>query len=667
MAATEEIASRVSFTLLQVLNAAVSLRPADAWAGVLRRYPEAETEWERAGGRMSAMDMLKFQTNTLVKCGWLHRATDTWEITSGGRAILRRYPDPGDFGAAMAATYRYWERHQADFWTAVRLTGAIPEGRWASRDDVAALTKINPVPLTELLEAERPDGWRRVLTSEGYVPHHESGSHREWLSVLSGEGLSNVNGQVAAGQRLTADDLRQFVQPARVGRRAWLVRANVEGRNLVGGWLAEGFCSLQADRLQPLPPGVGRDRVHAAVEDGYDSFTYSERNQRVTEFFAFLSQMNEGDLVITNDGPGYRIGKITGPPRFTASTGSLSNLRRAVEWVTSGEPIDLLDLPDTLTAKMVSPYDVVDLTERLADLLALIGEGSTPGSFTLADVSENLADKLLLPRDWLQECVELLRERPQLIFDGPPGTGKTYLAKKLAAHITGGLRENVSLIQFHANYAYEDFFEGYRPGDDGNGGMSLVKRDGPFRLLVTAANQRPEQAFVMIIDEINRCNLPLVFGELYFLLDYRNEPIHPQYSPHESFTLPENVHIIATMNSSDRSTTHLDSAMRRRFWIKELHPDSPPVNDLLRRWLKSEGLPEDAAGLLDRLNSIIPERDFKIGPSLLMRRSFHESDTGLQRAWETQIIPTLRELHIADGTAVAERYGLSALRRRRRP
>ena len=85
---------------------------------------------------------------------------------------------------------------------------------------------------------------------------------------------------------------------------------------------------------------------------------------------------------------------------------------------------------------------------------------------TLPDVGAELAEELLVERSWLQECVELLRDRPQLIFYGPPGTGKTYLAQQLAQFLAGGKPENVKLVQFHPAYSYEDFFEGFRPSAD---------------------------------------------------------------------------------------------------------------------------------------------------------------------------------------------------------
>ncbi|RKS69079.1 dynein-related subfamily AAA family protein [Actinomadura pelletieri DSM 43383] len=261
------------------------------------------------------------------------------------------------------------------------------------------------------------------------------------------------------------------------------------------------------------------------------------------------------------------------------------------------------------------------------------------------------------------QCVELLRERPQLILYGPPGTGKTYLARHLARHLTFGRPECVQLVQFHPAYSYEDFFEGYRPAkaDDGTVSFDLVR--GPFRRLVAAALAHPGRPYVLIIDEINRGDLAKIFGELYFLLEYRDDRVNVLYGAADDhgFSLPRNVIIIGTMNTADRSIALVDTAMRRRFWFTELHPDAPPVQEMLARWLHREEMPDEPARLLAELNSRIEDRDFRIGPSYLMRNRA-ATEAGLERIWRTQILPLLAEHHYGDGTDVPARYGLDALR-----
>ena len=153
------------------------------------------------------------------------------------------------------------------------------------------------------------------------------------------------------------------------------------------------------------------------------------------------------------------------------------------------------------------------------------------------------------------KVADLLWERKQIILYGPPGTGKTYLARELGRHLTDGA---VKLVQFHPSYTYEDFFEGFRPEPGGSGTLTFALRAGPFRDFAEVAADNPTTAYILIIDEINRANLAKVFGELYFLLEYRDESISLQYSPDKEFTLPQNLFIIGTMNTADRSIARIE-------------------------------------------------------------------------------------------------------------
>ena len=208
------------------------------------------------------------------------------------------------------------------------------------------------------------------------------------------------------------------------------------------------------------------------------------------------------------------------------------------------------------------------------------------------------------------------RRKAALIFYGPPGTGKTYIARHLGQHIAGG-SSALRLVQFHPSYTYEDFFEGYRPVSDG-GQLSYRLTHGPLRLLAAQAADKPDVPHVLIIDEINRGNVSKIFGELYFLLEYRNEAILLQYSPIEPFSLPANLYIIGTMNTADRSIALVDSALRRRFYFRDLMPTRPPVDQVLRTWLSKRGLDPDPADVLDELNRAIDDEEISIGPSFLM-------------------------------------------------
>ena len=201
---------------------------------------------------------------------------------------------------------------------------------------------------------------------------------------------------------------------------------------------------------------------------------------------------------------------------------------------------------------------------------------------------EKLAQELTLPAKFLKEIQTLLKEKNQVIFQGPPGTGKTYVAQKLAEHLAGS-KDRVALVQFHPSYAYEDFVQGYRPTTLKNGQAGFELRNGPLVRIAKRAQDDPDGNYYLIIDEINRGNLAKIFGELYFLLEYRDQTINLQYSD-KPFSLPKNLYIIGTMNTADRSIALVDLALRRRFYFVEFHPDKWPIEGLLHRWLEDNSL-----------------------------------------------------------------------------
>ena len=447
--------------------------------------------------------------------------------------------------------------------------------------------------------------------------------------------------------------------------------SNVDGYNLVPEWLRDGFVSLSASQLSGVDSGADYDDLRQAVEAGYQHKSYAYRGQRLEEFDRFLRRMHAGDLVLTPTHGHVYIGEVTGPATFVESAASHSNLRRDVQWFDLDEPVDGSQLRAPVPALLQSQAYIVDLTEAYEQLAALVPHGTPPEPpATVAEparrelgfnpITPDFADSLLMDQAELGKIVDLLWERKQIILYGPPGTGKTYLASKLARRLTDD--GAVKLVQFHPSYTYEDFFEGFRPEPGGSGTLTFTLRAGPFRDFAEVAADNPSTAYILIIDEINRANLAKVFGELYFLLEYRDESISLQYSPDKEFTLPQNLFLIGTMNTADRSIARIDTAMRRRFAFVELDPRIPPVNGLLGRWLDKHHLPQEAALLLDELNRRIEDSDAAIGPSYLMDERIYQRDDGLDRVWQYSIMPLLEDLFYGQRD-LDEHYGLPGLRK----
>lgn len=269
-----------------------------------------------------------------------------------------------------------------------------------------------------------------------------------------------------------------------------------------------------------------------------------------------------------------------------------------------------------------------------------------------------LAASLYLPVEFLEEINALLEDKKQVIFQGPPGTGKTYMARELAEHIASS-KDRVTLVQFHPSYDYVDFVQGYRPDLMDNGQPGFRLQDGPLLRAAEAARINPDAKHFLIIDEINRGNLAKVFGELYYLLEYRDQEIHFQYSD-KPFRLPENLYIIGTMNTADRSIALVDLALRRRFYFVEFHPDKWPIQGLLKKYLGAGGI-DWIADVVDRANELLQDDpNAAIGPSYFMKPGLDED--AVRRIWKYGVLPYIEERLFGQGDERLAEFDLDRLR-----
>lgn len=232
----------------------------------------------------------------------------------------------------------------------------------------------------------------------------------------------------------------------------------------------------------------------------------------------------------------------------------------------------------------------------------------------------------------IERWIRAINRKKQAIIYGSPGTGKTFIAEKLAQHLIGryGFSE---LVQFHPAYSYEDFIQGIRPqSEDGKLTYPLV----PGRFLEFCKKAESfQETCVLIIDEINRANLAQVFGELMYLLEYREKEI--PLAGGNTFRIPKNVRIIGTMNTADRSITQFDYALRRRFAFIELRPNY----DVLRRYhLKTGFAVEGLIKILQRLNQAIADKNYEIGISFFLTDNLRED---IEDIWCMEIEPYLEE------------------------
>jgi len=259
----------------------------------------------------------------------------------------------------------------------------------------------------------------------------------------------------------------------------------------------------------------------------------------------------------------------------------------------------------------------------------------------------------------LEEIESMLADKRAVVLYGPPGTGKTKTATELTEHFTGAQGE-YEVVVFHASYSYEDFVEGLRPRASSSG-IDYPVVDGPLKRLAGRARTRPKNRFVILIDEINRGNLARIFGELILMLEYRNYDVLLPYSG-ERFQLPENIYLLGTMNSADRSIALVDYALRRRFAFIEF----PPSTEVLARYLDKNPPKISASIILNLLTALNRKirsekslgKSFEVGHAFFMEPDLDEAK--LEWIWRFKIMPLLGEYYF-DQPEALEQFDLETM------
>lgn len=264
---------------------------------------------------------------------------------------------------------------------------------------------------------------------------------------------------------------------------------------------------------------------------------------------------------------------------------------------------------------------------------------------------EKREEKIVSEESIIENTKRILTTNYNLVLTGAPGTGKTFLAQKIAKK----MEAETMFVQFHPSYDYTDFVEGLRPIKKEKGEIGFERKDGVFKAFCKKAIEDNKKKFVCIIDEINRGEASKIFGELFYAIDpgYRGENdqlVQTQYQnlvPEtdvfaKGFYVPKNVYILATMNDIDRSVESMDFAMRRRFSWKEVSPEDTQY--MLDTEIQKYAYEAKAA--MKRLNEVIATTDglgaaYSIGSSYFLKIGVYGGD--FNKLWMMNIEPLLKE------------------------
>lgn len=368
--------------------------------------------------------------------------------------------------------------------------------------------------------------------------------------------------------------------------------------------------------------------------------------------------MSEGDIVLACDGLKVRgVGRVTGPYEYEERLNFPH--KRPVEWLN----LDEWQMPEAEGLRTT----VFNLGSKPENLLALetwlLNAGPLEKRPPMVS-KPAVSSAATLPRlDAIVARIEgVLRRKGQVILYGPPGTGKTHHALAAARELAArqGFRKPfkdlsdaerrqiegdnglVRICTFHPGYGYEDFVEGLRPVAP-NGQMLFEPRDGHFKRLCEAARANRDRSYFLVVDEINRGDVPRIFGELLTILELNKRDLQVILPvTGTAFSVPPNVYLIGTMNTADRSISMLDAALRRRFGFIELMPDSSVLRDQkagslrLGPWL-------DALNARLRNNLKRDARNLQVGHAYLMARQPLTSVAEFSRVLRDDIIPLLEE------------------------
>ncbi|MFN8443880.1 MAG: AAA family ATPase [Caldilineaceae bacterium] len=348
--------------------------------------------------------------------------------------------------------------------------------------------------------------------------------------------------------------------------------------------------------------------------------------------------------------------ELTLPPLTTALAESNEN---DFATLTHAASIDLRSIlpqpalvePPPVLRETRPPYGTNELEATNPELPLISHDSLNDNSQTLTQT----AALTFLDETTLATWIAAIERKGQAIFFGPPGVGKTFIATQLAKHLSSSIPAHVAdevignsqlstrnslgfwdLVQFHPAYEYEDFVQGIRPVSKG-GGVEFSVLPGRFLEFCHRAEGQSGRC-VLVIDEINRANLSRVFGELMYLLEYRDQSVRLA-ADGAAFHIPPNVRLLGTMNTADRSIALVDHALRRRFVFIHLTPNY----DVLRRFAAHYALDfpmEKLITTLQRLNQRIGDRNYELGHSFFLTPNLPSE---LESIWHLEIEPYLEE------------------------
>ena len=437
--------------------------------------------------------------------------------------------------------------------------------------------------------------------------------------------------------------------------RYWLY-APGEGSCMWDEFYTSGIMAIGWGEIGDLSTFDSKDAMKIKMREVIDESLSYKNAAHAT--WQFANEMKIGDIVFVKKGMHQIIGRgvVMSDYEYDNTRDDEYKNIHQVDWTHNGE------WPHPGQAVMKTLTDITSYTDYVEKLNSLFEDETEEDDEDVEKTyppytKEDFLSEVFMPEEEYDKLSGILRIKKNIILQGVPGVGKTFVAKRIAFSMMGVKDvERVMMVQFHQSYSYEDFIMGFRPSTDG-----FELKRGAFYNFCKKAEIDGDNDYFFIIDEINRGNLSKIFGELFMLIenDKRGVSLQLLYSD-EKFSVPKNIYIIGMMNTADRSLAMLDYALRRRFAFFEIKPGF--TTDGFREYrmsLENEKF-DKLIACVESLNNVI-SNDESLGDGFCIGHSYFcnllpdtINDQILSGIVEYELIPLLKEYWFDEPTKVKD-------------
>lgn len=501
---------------------------------------------------------------------------------------------------------------------------------------------------------------RNYLVNAGYIDKSvygiwtltEAGKSVDMTSEMASDIFKNVLSSNPSKQGKNIDALAdEDVHTVRY----WLY-APGEGSCMWDEFYTSGIMAIGWGEIGDLSKFDSKDAMKIKMREVIDESLSYKNAAHAT--WQFANEMKIGDIVFVKKGMHQIIGRgvVMSDYEYDNTRDDEYKNIRQVDWTHNGE------WPHPGQAVMKTLTDITSYTDYVEKLNSLFEDETEEDAEDVEKTyppytKEDFLSEVFMPEEEYDKLSGILRIKKNIILQGAPGVGKTFVAKRIAFSMMGVKDvERVMMVQFHQSYSYEDFIMGFRPSTDG-----FELKRGAFYNFCKKAEIDGDNDYFFIIDEINRGNLSKIFGELFMLIenDKRGVSLQLLYSD-EKFSVPKNIYIIGMMNTADRSLAMLDYALRRRFAFFEIKPGF--TTDGFREYrmsLENEKF-DKLIACVESLNNVI-SNDESLGDGFCIGHSYFcnllpdtINDQILSGIVEYELIPLLKEYWFDEPTKVKD-------------